>query len=184
MVQVYSTSFVHATEAMNDGLYLVRRQLVYTIIGAVLMMAIGLSEWRVVKVLGVAAWLVAFAGVLLTLNSSFAIKAGGASRWVALPFGMRFEPSELLKISYPFLLAWAVTGKISKTHYLAKMSIVFYFYTADVFAHSTAGLWKHSNYCRNDLVSVVRIWTAHEMARWVSGNQQSGDVGFSIELRL
>ena len=33
------------------------------------------------------------------------MRVGGALRWIQLPFGIRFEPSELLKIAFSFLFA-------------------------------------------------------------------------------
>ena len=40
-------------------------------------------------------------GVLL-----FGVGAKGAQRWLALPGGLRFQPSEIMKIVMPMMIAW------------------------------------------------------------------------------
>tara|TARA_B100000749_G_scaffold279661_1_gene273156 strand:+ start:141095 stop:142192 length:1098 start_codon:yes stop_codon:yes gene_type:complete len=123
LVQVYSSSFVHATENLGDGLYLFKRQFLFSMLGASVMLGVALTDWKNVKVLGLLLWFVAIVGLLLTLYSHFSIKAGGASRWVSLPFGLRFEPSELLKICYPFILATVVAKSFSKMRTWQKVTI-------------------------------------------------------------
>jgi rod shape determining protein RodA len=45
-------------------------------------------------------------GVLLLIAGAlFGIKVNGARRWLSLGF-MRIQPSELLKIAVPLMLAW------------------------------------------------------------------------------
>jgi cell division protein FtsW len=50
-------------------------------------------------------WIVGAFGVVATFVPGLGVKAGGASRWLQLPFGVRFEPSEVLKFSFTLLFA-------------------------------------------------------------------------------
>ncbi len=48
--------------------------------------------------------MVAVLGVIATYIPGVGVKVGGAHRWLQLPFGFRFEPGELLRVTYPFVL--------------------------------------------------------------------------------
>jgi cell division protein FtsW len=54
---------------------------------------------------GLAIWGVSIATVLLTLIPGIGVKAGGAARWLQLPFHFRFQPGELMKISLSLVAA-------------------------------------------------------------------------------
>jgi len=43
--------------------------------------------------------------VLATFIPGVGVRVGGAIRWIQLPFGIRFEPAELLKVSFSLLFA-------------------------------------------------------------------------------
>lgn len=78
------------------------RQAAGTAIGAVLMLALALCDFRKS---GAAGWLLYAAGLLLlSLVFLFGDEAGGATRWVSVA-GLRFQPSEISKIL--FLLFFA-----------------------------------------------------------------------------
>lgn len=105
LVQVYSSSFIFATESFGDGLFFFKRQLLFTLIAfSVMVMTIHIPfEW--IRRWGVVLWLGAFFMMLLTFVPGIGVRVGGALRWIQLPFGLRFEPSELLKISFSLLFA-------------------------------------------------------------------------------
>jgi cell division protein FtsW len=50
-------------------------------------------------------WVVAFVLLLATFIPGLGVKVGGAQRWLQMPMGIRFEPSELLKIAFSFIFA-------------------------------------------------------------------------------
>lgn len=105
LVQVYSSSYIYAIETYDDGLYFFRRQLLAAAIGLVVITGTALIKWEWIEKWGVGIFFITTVGVALTLVPGLAIEAGGASRWVRLPFGLRFEPGEFLKVSLPLLLA-------------------------------------------------------------------------------
>ena len=107
LVFIYSSSLIFALESYDDGLFFFRKQLVYGFFAIVTLVVIAFLPLEKIKMIGLIAWVIAVLGVVLTLFPQFAIKAGGANRWVRLPLGLRFEPGELLKVGYPFVLALA-----------------------------------------------------------------------------
>lgn len=133
LVQVYSSSFIFATENFGDGYYFIRRQFIFSILGVVTLFSIALMPWKHVRLLGITAWAACLIGVVLTLVPSMSIQAGGATRWLRLPFDMRFEPSEGLKICYPFIVAffmfWKTKLKLQYKKMLtyAVLALPFYF---------------------------------------------------------
>jgi cell division protein FtsW len=109
VVMLFSTSAVYARERYGDQHYLLKRQLVWLLIGAVAcVMAAGVpySKWR-----GVCTAFVIVSAVMLVLVliPHVGLKVGGARRW--LGFGpLRFQPSEFAKLA---LVVWLA-------HWLAK----------------------------------------------------------------
>lgn len=105
LVQVYSSSFVYAIETYNDGLFFFKRQLFYVFISASLLIFSAKIPFKYFEKWTWLLWFLASCGLVLTLVPGIGVKAGGAARWIQLPFGFRVEPSELLKISFPFIIA-------------------------------------------------------------------------------
>jgi cell division protein FtsW len=104
VVQVYSSSFIFATESYGDGLHFVKRQSIFAVVAIGALLASALTPWRWIQKWGWLLWGVAIVGLVLTFVPGFAIKAGGAQRWIHLPLGQRFEPAELMKVSLPLVL--------------------------------------------------------------------------------
>ncbi|MCB0361602.1 MAG: putative lipid II flippase FtsW [Bdellovibrionales bacterium] len=105
LVQVYSSSFILAMEKYGDGLHIFKRQLLFSLLG-VFTLYLGLKmpqEW--LRKLTPFFWLVASCILLLTFVPGFGIRAGGAQRWLRLPFEQRFEPAEFIKLLVPYMMA-------------------------------------------------------------------------------
>lgn len=109
LVQVYSSSYIFATEVHGDGLFFFRKQLLFAGLGlGALFLTYGL-KWSTSVRLGSVLWAVAVLAVIATFIPGLGVRVGGAHRWLFLPFGMRFEPGELLRVTYPFVLAPLIT---------------------------------------------------------------------------
>ncbi len=108
LIQVYSSSFMFAEEHYSSGLFFVKKQMLFTVLAWLVFFVTALTPWKYNRYWGMALWFLSVLILILTLFPSMSVMAGGARRWVALPFGFRFQPSELLKVSTPFLLAWLV----------------------------------------------------------------------------
>lgn len=109
VVMLFSTSAVYAREHYGDQHYLLKRQLVWLLVGAVACVAtasVPYPKWRGVCT----ALLVASAVMLaLVLIPHVGLKVNGARRWLGLG-PVRFQPSEFAKLA---LVVWLA-------HWLAK----------------------------------------------------------------
>jgi cell division protein FtsW len=121
LVQVYSSSYIFATENFDDGLFFFRKQFLFVVIAAVLIMVLSFAPLKQVKRIGLALWGLAFLGVLLTYIPGVGVRVGGAHRWLQLPLGFRFEPAELLRVTYPFVLGMLIVpfakGEVDRRWY-------------------------------------------------------------------
>lgn len=121
LVQVYSSSYIFATESYGDGVYFFQRQLFFSFLGFLSLCVCSFIPWRWIEkgVLWIGL-LTAFL-LLLTFVPLTSVKVGGASRWIQLPFShYRFEPGELLKFVVPLIMAYIISLWVSSG---AKISI-------------------------------------------------------------
>lgn len=105
LMQVYSSSYIFATESYNDGLYFFKRQLIFTLISVFCLIVTTQFPLDVLKKWSWVLWPTAFILLVATFVPGIGVRVGGALRWLQLPFGIRFEPSELLKVAFSFLFA-------------------------------------------------------------------------------
>ena len=111
LIQVYSSSFLFATENYGDGLFFLKKQIFFTILGFFVFSAVSYIPWKYNRYFGMILWFIAVLTLLLTLFPQTSVSVGGARRWIQLPFSFRFQPAELLKVTTAFLLAWLVILK-------------------------------------------------------------------------
>ncbi len=109
LVQVYSSSYMHAIETYNNGLHFFSRQLIFAALTVALLLVTMRLPWVWAERLALSLWILAVVGLVGTLIPGVGVRAGGAARWIQLPFDQRFEPAELLRVTYPFLISWALT---------------------------------------------------------------------------
>ncbi|PIS10687.1 MAG: putative lipid II flippase FtsW [Bdellovibrio sp. CG10_big_fil_rev_8_21_14_0_10_47_8] len=109
LVQVYSSSYIFATESFGDGLYFFERQLLFSGIAFVALLVAAHVPIRWIEKWGWMMWMIAGIGVILTFVPGLGVRAGGAARWIQLPLGLRIEPSEALKFSFSLLFASFLT---------------------------------------------------------------------------
>lgn len=105
LVQVYSSSYIFATESYGDGLMFFKRQLVFGLLALAVLLGTAALPFRLVEKWGWTVWPCAALLVLATFIPGLGVRAGGAIRWIQLPLGVRFEPGELLKIGFVLLFA-------------------------------------------------------------------------------
>ncbi len=105
VVQVYSSSYVLATENYGDGLYFFRKQLIFALIGFCIIMATLHIPWRWIEKYSAVLWVFSVIAVAMTFIPGIGVKVGGAHRWLHIPGGYRFEPAEILKVSFVFFVS-------------------------------------------------------------------------------
>lgn len=104
-MQVYSSSYIFATESYGDGLYFLKRQFIFTLLAAVTLFVSTQIPFYFIRKWSWILWPLSFAFLIATFIPHIGVRVGGALRWIQLPFGVRFEPSELLKVAASFLFA-------------------------------------------------------------------------------
>lgn len=108
LVQVYSSSYIFAIESFSDGLFFLKKQLIFTIVGLLILSAVSYIPINLFRSTSYFIWLSVSALVVLTLVPSFGVKVGGASRWIPLLGNYNVEPSEFLKISLAIILSYYI----------------------------------------------------------------------------
>ncbi|WP_413559994.1 putative lipid II flippase FtsW [Bdellovibrio sp. HCB209] len=111
LVQVYSSSFIFAIESYGDGLFFFKRQLVFALIAFCVLVGTIHIPFKYIEKHGWMLWFAAAIGVLMTFVPGLGVRVGGAIRWIQLPFGIRFEPAELLKIAFSVWFASLLTRR-------------------------------------------------------------------------
>lgn len=111
LIQVYSSSFLFATEHYGSGLFFFKKQALFTVLAWMLFFVLAFIPWKYNRYLGMALWFFAVLALVFTLFPQTSVSVGGARRWISLPFSFRFQPSELLKVTTPFLMAWLLVLK-------------------------------------------------------------------------
>ena len=114
VVMVYSASAVMADKRYHDGFYFLKRQGGFALIGTAIMlitMQIDYHVWR--------SWTWQLLGLSLLLLVAVLVpglggNAGGSSRWLRLVPGLRFQPSEMVKIAFIIYMAFAIERKQDK----------------------------------------------------------------------
>ena len=106
LVQVYSSTYIFAQENYENGLYFFKKQFLFTLIGVAGLLTLPLIPWKYNRYFGMILWFLSVVLLILTLVPSLGIQVNHAQRWLRLPFNFRFQPSELFKVTTPFILAY------------------------------------------------------------------------------
>ena len=81
LVQVYSSSYIFATERFDDGLFFFRKQLFFVFLSLLLIVTLSFSPLKWVKTLGISLWMLAILGVI---ELDFTVLASGYCKGNAL----------------------------------------------------------------------------------------------------
>ncbi len=111
LVQVYSSSFIFAIESYGDGLFFFKRQALFAVLAFAVLIGTIHIPFRYIEKFGWVMWILATLGLVATFVPGLGVRVGGAIRWIQLPFGLRFEPAEILKISFSVLFASLICRK-------------------------------------------------------------------------
>ena len=98
LVMLYSTSSYDAQLSLGDSMYYLKRQGIFSVLGfGVMLVAAKIDYHWFAKLSKLAYWaaMIAMALVLTPLGKEF----NGARRWLAMPFDLTLQPSEITKIA-------------------------------------------------------------------------------------
>jgi len=107
LVMVYSASSVKALTLYGDGLYFLKKQARYAILGILAMTVAMKVDYLILKRYAGVVLLVGFILLLLVFVPGIGGKAKGASRWIRL-FGVNFQPSEFAKLALIVFMAYSL----------------------------------------------------------------------------
>ena len=124
LVQIYSASYIYATDTYNNGLFFFQKQLLFVIAGLCLMLFISLLSKDWILPLGIIIFSVSLVLLILTLIPQIGVKVGGAARWINLPFDFRLEPSEFFKISLPFVVGPLIVKSWDKINFVSRLFLI------------------------------------------------------------
>ena len=97
LVMLYSTSSYEAALEYGDSAYFLKRQLVFTLFGLVLMTGVSFIPYTFWKKVSVLAYLVSVGLIVLVIP--FGMEVNGAKRWIRIPgLPMQLQPAEVAKI--------------------------------------------------------------------------------------
>ncbi len=98
LVMLYSTSAYSALVNYGDSMYYFRRQLGFCIAGFALLFVLSRVDYHVYTHLARPIYILSILVMALVLTP-LGKEVNGARRWISLPFGQTFQPSELAKIA-------------------------------------------------------------------------------------
>jgi len=110
---VYSSSSVYALETFGSSLFFVKRQLAGLGIGCIALCVGRILPLNYIRKTAPLIFLGSLGLVIMTLLPSFSRTIHGSSRWLSFA-GFSFQPSELLKITLLFYVAYFLEKKTHK----------------------------------------------------------------------
>ena len=126
-VMVFSAGYAYADFRYNDGLYFVKRQAVWLVIGIIAMITVSRIDIDLIRRHTVKAYLLTLVLLLLTLLIGFV--GNGAQRWISIG-PITIQPSEIAKLTMTMMLAryFALNPDISmsknKRHIFVKGTLI------------------------------------------------------------
>lgn len=113
LVMVYSSSSIMAAKRFHDEFFFLKRQGIYAVLGAGVMIWAMRVDYHFWKKIAVPFLLLCLFLLGLVLIPGIGGSAGGSSRWIKLP-GCSFQPSELAKIAFIMYMAYSLDKKQDK----------------------------------------------------------------------
>jgi len=98
LVMLYSTSSYSAQLELGDSMYYLKRQGIFSVLGFGIMLAAAKIDYHLFAKLSKLAYWVAMIAMLLVLTP-LGKEFNGARRWLAMPFNLTLQPSEITKIA-------------------------------------------------------------------------------------
>ena len=105
-IMVFSSSFPYALEKYGDSYYFIKRQLMFIVVGSVIMVIAAMFDYRLIKKLTPLVYAVAVILLIAVLITGYGKASGLAKRWLQIPgIGLSFQPSELMKLALALMIA-------------------------------------------------------------------------------
>ena len=102
---LYVCSQNYALRAFGDSIYFVKRQLITSVLGFILMFALLAFDIRIIRKCVSIIVITTFVLCLLTFVPGLSVMKNGARRWLRMPGNFIFQPSEFVKFALVMFLA-------------------------------------------------------------------------------
>jgi cell division protein FtsW len=109
-VMIYSSSSIMAMERFKDGLYFLKKQLFFVLVGMITMLIFAKISYHQLRKWAYPAILLSAFLLSLLLVPHVGIRAGGATRWLKMGF-FSFQVTEMVKVAMVIFLAHFLTRK-------------------------------------------------------------------------
>ena len=106
LIMLLSSSYTYAYYNDGDSTYYFKRQLIFAIVGVVLMFLVSKINYEWYKYLAIPG--IAISIVLLVVVLFYHTNLGDFKRWIPLPGGFTFQPSEIAKVALVLFCAWSM----------------------------------------------------------------------------
>lgn len=123
LIMVFSASYPSANSRYDDGLYFIRRQAIWAVLGVIAMIVTIKVDYRVYRKFAVPIALVTLVLLVLVLASS---PINGARRWLGVG-ALTIQPSEMAKVAVIIYFAAGLSvtkEKIRQFNYLVRYGIM------------------------------------------------------------
>jgi cell division protein FtsW len=115
---IYSSSSIIALERFKDGLYFLKKQMLFVCLGLASMVLMSKIPYTLLKKVAYPGIVISLILLVLLLIPHVGLKRGGATRWLNLGF-FSFQVTEMVKIAMVVFLAHLLTRKV---HQLKKFT--------------------------------------------------------------
>ena len=123
VIMIASASSVHAQRLTGDPLYFIRKQGLWLVIGSIGCVAAAKVPYRIWRASAIPLALLAILLLVITLIPGIGVRKNGSYRWLSLGF-LRFQPSEMAKLSVILLFAWYYEPMRRSTKFFKKGAVV------------------------------------------------------------
>ena len=110
LVMTFSASFVASAAETGGAFDIFKRQLLWCLLGAPLLVGAARTDYRVWRRLAAPLLVVSVLAAALVLVPGVGVVVNGARRWIDLG-PMRFQPTEMLKVAIPVYLAHLMASR-------------------------------------------------------------------------
>ncbi len=111
LIMLFSASYAYAYYHDGDSFYYIKRQLVFAIVGVVAMLIVSRIDYHILHRF---ALLLFGVTIFLLVTVLFFHTRGDAKRWIPLPGGMTFQPSEVAKFTIVVVFAHLISINYNK----------------------------------------------------------------------
>jgi len=112
IVMIYSSSSIYAWERYKDGLFFLKRHLLFMLIGAVLTFVFMIIDYRKLKAIARPLVFISLLLLVLVLIPGIGREVSGARRWFRFKM-ISFQPSELANLAVIIYVADFISRKES-----------------------------------------------------------------------